>query len=72
MYVTVLCSGEKPHVCSVCGKTFSQSGSRNVHMKKRHGDETLPPDSRDTGNTLITQSLTETRSLTVFTHAQTV
>ncbi len=48
----VLCSGEKPHVCSVCGKTFSQSGSRNVHMKKRHGHETLPPDG-DTGNTLI-------------------
>uniref|UniRef100_A0A672KVE3 Zinc finger protein 410 n=1 Tax=Sinocyclocheilus grahami TaxID=75366 RepID=A0A672KVE3_SINGR len=45
---------KKPHVCSICGKTFSQSGSRNVHMKKRHGDETQPPDSRDTGNALIT------------------
>uniref|UniRef100_A0A087XAW6 Zinc finger protein 410 n=1 Tax=Poecilia formosa TaxID=48698 RepID=A0A087XAW6_POEFO len=29
-------SGEKPHVCGICGKTFSQSGSRNVHMRKRH------------------------------------
>uniref|UniRef100_H3BG69 Zinc finger protein 410 n=1 Tax=Latimeria chalumnae TaxID=7897 RepID=H3BG69_LATCH len=31
-------SGEKPHQCTVCGKTFSQSGSRNVHMKKHHGN----------------------------------
>uniref|UniRef100_A0A671T214 Zinc finger protein 410 n=1 Tax=Sinocyclocheilus anshuiensis TaxID=1608454 RepID=A0A671T214_9TELE len=52
--VVCWCSGEKPHVCSICGKTFSQSGSRNVHMKKRHSDETQPPDSRDTGNALIT------------------
>uniref|UniRef100_A0A3Q2VUK4 Zinc finger protein 410 n=1 Tax=Haplochromis burtoni TaxID=8153 RepID=A0A3Q2VUK4_HAPBU len=34
-------SGEKPHVCGICGKTFSQSGSRNVHMRKRHGEEGL-------------------------------
>ncbi|XP_058611898.1 zinc finger protein 410 isoform X2 [Onychostoma macrolepis] len=52
-------SGEKPHVCSICGKTFSQSGSRNVHMKKRHGDETLPPDSRDTAEALTHSSLLE-------------
>ncbi|XP_016117184.1 zinc finger protein 410-like, partial [Sinocyclocheilus grahami] len=50
-------SGEKPHVCSICGKTFSQSGSRNVHMKKRHGDETQPPDSRDTAEALTHSSL---------------
>ncbi|KTF85229.1 hypothetical protein cypCar_00048756, partial [Cyprinus carpio] len=52
-------SGEKPHVCSVCGKTFSQSGSRNVHMKKRHSAETPPPDSRDTAEALTHSSLLE-------------
>ncbi|XP_053142198.1 zinc finger protein 410-like [Hemicordylus capensis] len=32
----VVHSGVKPHQCQICGKTFSQSGSRNVHMKKHH------------------------------------
>ena len=26
--------GVKPFECEFCGKTFSQSGSRNVHMKR--------------------------------------
>ena len=29
-------SGEKPHQCQVRGKTFSQSASRNVHVRKHH------------------------------------
>uniref|UniRef100_A0A8C3T5H0 Zinc finger protein 410 n=1 Tax=Chelydra serpentina TaxID=8475 RepID=A0A8C3T5H0_CHESE len=32
----VVHSGVKPHQCHICGKTFSQSGSRNVHMRKHH------------------------------------
>ncbi|KAG9481646.1 hypothetical protein GDO78_010736 [Eleutherodactylus coqui] len=32
----VVHSGVKSHQCPFCGKTFSQSGSRNAHVKKHH------------------------------------
>lgn len=46
----VIFTGEKPHQCGICGKTFSQSGSRNVHMRKRHGEEGLASESKETGS----------------------
>uniref|UniRef100_A0A8C6LNB3 Zinc finger protein 410 n=1 Tax=Nothobranchius furzeri TaxID=105023 RepID=A0A8C6LNB3_NOTFU len=52
-------SGEKPHVCGICGKTFSQSGSRNVHMRKRHGEEVHGGDGRETGLSLSRWLVTE-------------
>ncbi|XP_057678563.1 zinc finger protein 410 [Corythoichthys intestinalis] len=55
-------SGEKPHHCGICGKTFSQSGSRNVHIKRRHGEEGLVAESRETGEALTRSSLLEADS----------
>ncbi|XP_077367390.1 zinc finger protein 410 [Festucalex cinctus] len=52
-------SGEKPHQCGICGKTFSQSGSRNVHIRRRHGEEGLAAESRETGEALTRSSLLE-------------
>ncbi|XP_061559678.1 zinc finger protein 410 isoform X1 [Phycodurus eques] len=52
-------SGEKPHHCGICGKTFSQSGSRNVHIKRRHGEEGLAAECRETGEALTRSSLLE-------------
>ncbi|CAG01513.1 unnamed protein product [Tetraodon nigroviridis] len=60
-------SGEKPHQCGICGKTFSQSGSRNVHMRKRHGEEGLGGESKETGEALTQSSLLEADGETMTT-----
>ena len=35
----VLISGAKPFSCEICGRSFSQSGSRRVHMNRHKLDE---------------------------------
>ncbi|XP_043930653.1 zinc finger protein 410 [Protopterus annectens] len=44
----VVHSGEKPHQCTICGRNFSQSGSRNVHMRKHHGKMSLSSPDQST------------------------
>ena len=38
----ILIAGLKPYMCDVCGKTYSQGASRNVHMRKSHPTVSVP------------------------------
>lgn len=66
--LVMLLSGEKPHVCPVCGKTFSQSGSRNVHMKKRHSENAPVTSSGETGNVFNLNNMIVTHTFHLFIH----
>lgn len=55
VYSFLLLLGEKPFHCELCGQPFTQSGSRNVHMRRHHSKpSTVPPGGSTLSN--ITQS----------------
>ncbi|KAM3919573.1 zinc finger protein 410 isoform 1-T6 [Leptodactylus fuscus] len=61
----VVHSGVKSHQCPVCGKTFSQSGSRNAHVKKHHSVKRADHSTTSESVHLSEESLTGSHLLSV-------
>ena len=51
-------TGERPHVCSLCGKGFSQSNNLTTHMKTHFNETSFSKSLVTNGNTIINKTLT--------------